>query len=96
MNAPSVMGGFAKSIAINPNQHPSAIGAGWGGKMLKRMIETAGSNKSNRRRFSPGQQHLPFDFDIRLSQIPEEWQQIAVRFRRANGIRGSDITLGKM
>ena len=36
---------------------------------------------------SPGQQKLPFAFDIRLNQIPEEWHQVAVRFRRANGIR---------
>ena len=39
---------------------------------------------------SPGQQKLPFAFDVRLSQIPEEWHQIAVRFRRANGIRDGD------
>ena len=36
------------------------------------------------------QQQLPFAFDLRLSQIPEEWHQIAVRFRRANGIRDGD------
>jgi len=30
-------------------------------------------------------------FDTRLNQIPEDWQlQIAVRFRRANGIRDGD------
>ena len=81
-------GRFCQKYRHQPKPAPKCH---WGGKMLKRMIETAGSNKSNRRRFSPGQQHLPFDFDIRLSQIPGEWQQIAVRFRRANGIRGSDI-----
>ncbi len=26
----------------------------------------------------------------RLNQIPEEWHQVAVRFRRANGIRDGD------
>ena len=26
----------------------------------------------------------------RLNQIPEDWHQIAVRFRRANGIRDGD------
>ena len=40
---------------------------------------------------SPGQQKLPFAFDIRLNQIPEEWHQVAVRFRRANGIRDGDM-----
>jgi hypothetical protein len=37
--------------------------------------------------YSPGQQQLPFAFDIRVNQIPDEWHQVAVRFRRANGIR---------
>ena len=36
------------------------------------------------------QQQLPFAFDCRLNQIPEDWHQIAVRFRRANGIRDGD------
>jgi putative transposase len=40
--------------------------------------------------YSPGQQQLPFAFDIRLNQIPDEWHQVAVRFRRANGIRDGD------
>jgi putative transposase len=33
---------------------------------------------------------LPFGFDCRLNQIPDDWQQFAVRFRRANGIRDGD------
>jgi hypothetical protein len=40
--------------------------------------------------YSPGQQQLPLAFDIRLNQIPEEWHQVAVRFRRAIGIRDGD------
>ena len=36
------------------------------------------------------QQQLPFAFDCRLNQIPEEWHQVAVRFRRANGIRDGE------
>ena len=32
----------------------------------------------------------PFAFDMRLNQIPEDWHQAAVRFRRANGIRDGD------
>ena len=59
----------------------------WGSKMLKRLVETNGSKS---KRISPGQQQLPFAFDLRLNQIPEEWYQIAVRFRRANGIRNGD------
>ena len=31
-----------------------------------------------------------FAGDLRLNQIPEDWHQIAVRFRRANGIRDGD------
>jgi putative transposase len=61
----------------------------WGSRMLKRLVETS-SSRSKRKRISPGQQQLPFAFDLRLNQIPDEWQQIAVRFRRANGIRDND------
>jgi hypothetical protein len=39
---------------------------------------------------SPGQQRLPFAFDLSLNQIPDNWHQIAMRFRRANGIRDGD------
>ena len=60
----------------------------WGSRMLKRLV---GSSRSKRKRVSPGQQQLPFAFDIRLNQIPEEWHQVAVRFRRANGIRDGDM-----
>ena len=42
---------------------------------------------------SPGQQQLPFAFDVRLNQIPEEWHQVAVRFRKTNGIRDGDSRL---
>ena len=59
----------------------------WGSRMLKRLVETSGSKK---KRISPGQQQLPFAFDCRLNQIPEEWHQVALRFRRANGIRDGD------
>jgi hypothetical protein len=55
--------------------------------MLKRLVETSGSKK---KRISPGQTQLPFAFDLRLNQIPDEWHQIVVRFRRANGIRDDD------
>ena len=42
---------------------------------------------------APGRQGLPFAFDIRLNQIPEDWRQVAVRFRKTNGIRDGDQTL---
>jgi putative transposase len=61
----------------------------WGSRMLKRLVETSGS-RSKRKRLSPEQQQLPFASDCRLNQIPEDWHQIAVRFRRANGIRDGD------
>jgi len=40
---------------------------------------------------APGQQRLPWAWDIRLNQIPEEWHQLAMKFRKANGIRDGDI-----
>jgi hypothetical protein len=58
--------------------------------MLKRLVETSSSSRSKNKRISPGQMQLPFAFDLRLNQIPEEWHQIAVRFRRTNGIRDGD------
>ena len=62
----------------------------WGSRMLQRLVETSGSSRSKKKRLSPGQIQLPFAFDCRLNKIPEEWHQIAVRFRRANGIRECD------
>ena len=62
----------------------------WGSRMLKRLVETSRSNRSKSKRISPGQQQLPFAFDLRLNQIPDNWHQVAVRFRRANGIRDGD------
>jgi len=62
----------------------------WDSRMLKRLVEPRGAHRSKRKRVSPGQQQLPLDFDCRLNQIPEEWYQVAVRFRRANGIRDGD------
>jgi hypothetical protein len=55
--------------------------------MLKRLVE---KGRSKSKRVSPSQQQLPVAFDIRLNQIPEEWQQIEVRCKGANGIRDSD------
>jgi putative transposase len=58
----------------------------WGSRMLKRLVVISGSSRSKKKRISPRQQQLPFAFDLRLNRIPEERQQEAVRFRRANGI----------
>ncbi|KGG23769.1 MULTISPECIES: hypothetical protein [unclassified Prochlorococcus] len=62
----------------------------WGSRMLKRLV---GKGRSKKQRVSPGQQRVPWDWDIRLNQIPEDWNQVAVRFRKANGIRDGDQTL---
>ena len=67
-----------------------ALKCHWGSRMLKRLVETSSSSRSKNKRISPGQMQLPFAFDLRLNQIPEEWHQIAVRFRRTNGIRDGD------
>ncbi len=60
--------------------------------MLKRLVSSA-RTRSKKKKISPGQQRLPWDWDVRLNQIPEEWQQIAVKFRRANGIRDGDTRM---
>jgi len=62
----------------------------WGSRILKRLVESSRSVRSKKKRVSPGQQKLPFAFDVRLNQIPDEWHQVAVKFRRANGIRDGD------
>lgn len=62
----------------------------WGSRTLKRLVETRGGQRSKRKRLSSGQQQLPFASDCHLNQIPEEWHQFAVSFRRANGIRDGD------
>jgi hypothetical protein len=58
--------------------------------MLERLVEICGSIRSKKKKASPGQQQPPFVFGIRLNQIPNDWHQVAVRFRRANGIRDGD------
>ena len=57
--------------------------------LVKRLVEK-GRSSSRSKRATPGHQQLPFAFDCRLNQISEEWHQVAVRFRRANGIRDGD------
>jgi len=58
-----------------------------GSSMLKRLVE---KGRSKSKRISPDQQQLPFAFEIRLNQTPDDGHQIAVRFRRANGILDGD------
>ena len=67
----------------------------WGSRILKRLVETSCSSsrsrsRSKNKRVSLGRLHLLFAFDLRLHRIPDDWHQVAVRFRRANGIRDGD------
>jgi hypothetical protein len=78
---------FCQQYRHHANEAPKCH---WGSRMLRRLVETCGSNRSKRKKASPGQQQLPFVFDIRLNQIPEGWHQVAERLRRANGIRDGD------
>ena len=36
---------------------------------------------------------MPHVFDMLLNQIPEEWHQVAVKFRKTNEIRGDILVL---
>jgi len=58
----------------------------WCPRMLKRLVEN-GRSSSKSKRITPGQQQLHFAFDRRLNQTPDNWEQIAARFRRVTGIR---------
>ena len=69
-----------------------ALKCHWGSRILKRLVSSA-RTRSKGKRVSPGQQRLPWDWDVRLNQIPEEWHQVAVRFRKTNGIRDDDQSL---
>jgi len=64
----------------------------WGSRMFKRLVSSARA-RSKKNKFSPGQQRLPWAWDVRLNQIPEDWHQLAVKFRKTNGIRDGDQTL---
>jgi hypothetical protein len=72
----------ASSIAITPKQHPSSIGVPECSSDWWRNVEVA--TKANG--FHQGN-NAALCVPIRLNQIPDEWHQVAVRFKRANGIR---------
>ena len=80
------MSASASVTAITPKGLPRAIG---GSRMLKRLVSHSRTT-SKKNRVSPGQQRLPWAWDIRLNQIPDEWHQVAVRIRKANGILDGD------
>ncbi|KGG28861.1 hypothetical protein EV13_0889 [Prochlorococcus sp. MIT 0702] len=75
------------------HQSKSGSRCHWGSRKLKRLVEKGRSSHCKKNRVSPGQQKLPFAFNIRLNQIPEDWHQVVVRFRKANGIRDGDSRL---
>jgi len=64
----------------------------WGSRMLKRLVSSARTRRK-KNKISLGQQRLPWDWDVRLNQIPEEWHQVAMKFRKTNGIRDGDQSL---
>ena len=73
--------------------HNHAKGASkchWGSRILKRLVETSRSSRNKSKRVSAGQLRLPFAFDLCPNQIPNDWHQVAVRYRRAKGIRDGD------
>jgi len=62
----------------------------WGSRMLKRLVSHS-RTRNKKKKISPCQQRLLWDWDVRLKQIPEDWHQLAVKFRKTNGIRDGDI-----
>ncbi|KZR74251.1 hypothetical protein PMIT1323_02210 [Prochlorococcus marinus str. MIT 1323] len=57
---------------------------------LAQSFKSPRRNRSTSKRVSQGRQQLPFAFDFRLNQTLEKWNQVAVAFRRANGISDGD------
>ena len=70
-DAPRDMSGSASTTGTKTKADLGAIH--WGSRMLKRLVEKGRSSQSKKKRVSPGQQQLPFAFDVRLNQIPEKW-----------------------
>ncbi|KGG27337.1 hypothetical protein EV13_2149 [Prochlorococcus sp. MIT 0702] len=68
----------------------AAINCHWHSRMLKRLVSSARTRRK-KNKISPGQQRLPWDWDVRLNQIPEEWHQVAIKFRRADGIQNCNL-----
>lgn len=64
----------------------------WGSRIVERLVSIARA-RSKGKRVSLDQQRLLWDWDVRLNQIPDEWHQVAVRFRKTNGIRDGDQSL---
>ena len=85
-----VAGGNKKEHCCNHYRHKNkgALKCPWGSSMLKRLMSRARSKKN---KISPGLHRLPWTWDVRLNQIPEDWHQLAVKFRSTNGIRDGDL-----
>jgi len=41
-------------------------------------LVSSARTRSKKNKISPGQQRLPWDWDVTLNQIPEDWYQIAM------------------
>ena len=50
----------------------------WGSRMLKRLVSSA-RTRSKKKRVSPGQQRLPWDWDVRLNQSPEDCYLVSMK-----------------
>ncbi len=84
--------GNKKEQCCNHYRHKSkgAPKCHWGSRMLKRLVSRARA-RSKKKKVSPGLHRLPWTWDVRLNQIHGDWNQVAVKFRRANGIRARNI-----
>jgi len=40
--------------------------------------------RGKKNEISPDQKRLPWAWDLRLNQIPEDWHHVAMKFSRAN------------
>ena len=82
--APSDTHGFASTTCTKVKAVLGAIGVHG---CLYFSLKKSRSSQCRMNSFHQHSKKLPFAFDIRLNQNPEDWHQAVVRFRRANGIR---------
>ena len=58
--------------------------------MLKRLLEK-GRSSSKMKKYDQGKYNYPLRLIVASIKSPVDWQQVAVRFRRANGIRDGGV-----
>ncbi len=87
MDVPGAMSIFVSTIAIRAKalQNDTGVVGFWNDWWAVQELE------ARKNKISASQQRLPLDWYVIRNQIPVEWHQVAVKLRRANGIKDGDV-----